>query len=209
MGAIGVACVAAAATVEDELMAELGPVVLRDEFHEVLLDLFGIGFAREAEAVGEAAYVGVHDDADVDVEGVAEDDVGGLAADPVEGGEFLHCFGDIAAVVVDEFAAGGLDVLRLRAVEADAANVFSEFGGAGVRVIGSGLVFLEEFFGDDVHLFIGALGGKDGGDEEFQRVGVVQLAIGIGIDLMQHSNDLLGAGVFGGEGLARHGAQIV
>src|SRR5690349_4657796 len=68
VGAIGIPRVTAAAAMPDQPMAEHGPLFLRDKFHELRLDLLGLGLLGEAQAVGEARHVGVHDDADVHVE---------------------------------------------------------------------------------------------------------------------------------------------
>ena len=65
---------------KDEPVAEKGPRVAREEFDEVLLDADGVGEFREAEALGEAADMGVDDDAFVYLEGVSEDDIRGLAS---------------------------------------------------------------------------------------------------------------------------------
>ena len=50
VGALRVARDAYLAAVVDELVGEGDPVVLRDDLHEVLLDLFGRRILRELEA---------------------------------------------------------------------------------------------------------------------------------------------------------------
>ena len=77
--AFGLAGFADLAAVMDELVTERNPAVLRDDPHEVLLNLWSrIGFG-EREPVGDAQDVGVHDYAFGLAEANAEDDVGGLA----------------------------------------------------------------------------------------------------------------------------------
>jgi len=54
-------------------------------------------------------------------------------------------------------------------------------------------VFPEEFFRDDIHPFIRALGGKYGGDEQFQRIRVTEGTPGIWVSLVEVVQDLLNA----------------
>ncbi|MBU6210539.1 MAG: hypothetical protein KGR22_11575, partial [Planctomycetes bacterium] len=60
-------------------MAQEAPVLLRDERHQVALDLHGIIVPGQPEALGEPPDVRVDDHALVDREAVAEHHVGGLA----------------------------------------------------------------------------------------------------------------------------------
>ncbi len=54
VGAAGFAGQADLAAVVDELMRELDPAVLREDFDEVALDLYGLSMAGELEAAREA-----------------------------------------------------------------------------------------------------------------------------------------------------------
>lgn len=81
MGAVGVPGRAAAAAVEDKPVAEVGPGGAWEEFYQILFDADGILKFREAEALGEAADMGIHHDAFIFRKSVAEDDIRGLAAD--------------------------------------------------------------------------------------------------------------------------------
>src|SRR5690242_20049609 len=68
--------------VVDEQVRPHRPVVLRDDLHQILLDLHRVDeVVRQAEPIRDASDVRVYGDADVLVERVAEDDVGGLATD--------------------------------------------------------------------------------------------------------------------------------
>jgi len=209
--AVGFAGGAAAAAVPDEPVAGHGPVGGGEELHEVLLDLLRCGGGGEAEAFAEAGNVGVDDEANIDAVAISKDDVGGLAADAVQGGEFVHGPRHVASVLVDEGAAAGLDVLRLVPIEADAADVGLELFEGRVGVVGGGPVLLEEVGGDHVDLPVGALRREDRGDEQFERIRVVQLAVGIGVGLakdLRELGDAFGAacGGFTGHGWKDGGA---
>lgn len=177
------------AVVDEEVRPE-GPLVLRDDLGEVVLDLDGVGgVLGEAEAVGEARDVRVDGDALVDSEGVSEDDVGGLSADAGEGVEGFHGLGDLAAVVGDEGLGHGDDGLGLVAVEAGGLDVPLELGLGDLGVGCDVGVLLEEGFGDDVDADVGALCGEDGGDEELERAGEVQRALCVGVGGLEEGED--------------------
>ncbi len=177
----------------DEEMTEQGPLGSRQQFDEGEFDFFGGFFTREAESQGEARDMRVHHDAVVKAKGVAEDDVGGFAADAVEGDELLKGLRDFPAVEFEELVAGGLDIAGFVAVEADAFYFRFKNGRVGVGVIGGGAIFLEKGCGDDIDLFVVTLGGKDGGDEQFERVAIVEFAMGVGISLFQGGEDFFEA----------------
>ena len=61
--AAGFAGDADGAAVQDELVAEVDPVIFRDDLHQILLDFFRLGVEGELEAAREAQHVGVDDDA--------------------------------------------------------------------------------------------------------------------------------------------------
>ncbi len=67
-----------------------------------------------------------------------------------------------------------------------------------------GGVFFEEGWGDEVDADIGALGGEDGGDEEFEGVAVIEGAFGVGVEALEFGDDLGGAGDFLREGFTGH-----
>jgi len=163
-------------------VAEEGPGVAGEEFDEVLFDADGVAEGGEAEALGEAADMGIDDDAFIFLEGVSEDDIGGFASGTGEVGEGFEGGWHFAAVLREECGTHGSDVFGFVAIEAGGADEGFEFLLRDGGVIGSGAAAREEVFGDDINPFIGALGGEDGGDEEFECVRVVELAVGVGVD---------------------------
>jgi hypothetical protein len=64
----------------DQLMGKFYPALLGHQVHQVELNFYRVLLAREPQALGDPAYMGVHHQAR-DAEGVAQDDVGRLAAD--------------------------------------------------------------------------------------------------------------------------------
>jgi hypothetical protein len=102
---------------QDQVVTEHGPILLRDDRHEVVLDLHRVFMLGQAHAARQPADVCIHRDARY-AEGIAQDDVGRFAADPWQDNQVVQAVGDRAAVVLDESLAAGLDVARLVAEEA-------------------------------------------------------------------------------------------
>ena len=167
---------------EDEPVAEEGPGVAGEEFDEVLFDADGVAEDGEAEALGEAADMGIDDDAFIFLEGVSEDDIGGFASGAGKVGEGFEGGWHFAAVLGKEGGTHGSDIFGFVAVEAGGADEGFEFLLRDGGVVGRSAAAREEVFGDDIDPFIGALGGEDGGDEEFERVRMVEFAVGVGVD---------------------------
>jgi len=93
--------------------------------------------------MGQPRDVRVHDHAGVDAERIAQNDIGGFASDAVEVRQFLHRARHLAVVLPDQFAATGLDVLRLVPKKARRPDGLLEFGERGVRVVRGRAVFLK------------------------------------------------------------------
>ena len=60
-------------------MTERNPAILRDDLHQVLLDLFRRVLLRELQPVRDAKHVRIDDDAARDAKGGAQDHIGSLA----------------------------------------------------------------------------------------------------------------------------------
>lgn len=124
----------------------------------------------------------IDDDAFVFIEGVSEDNIRGLASRAGKCGEGFKGGWDFAAVLGDEGGAHGADVFCLVAVEAGRADDGLEILLGNGGVIDCGAATLEEVFCDYVDPLVSALRGEDGSDEELERVRVVELAVGIGVN---------------------------
>jgi hypothetical protein len=152
----------------DEPMAEQGPEVAVQKLHEILFDACGIVMAGQVQTLSEARDMGIDDDAVLDMKGVAENDIGGLASNAVQVEQGIHGGWHLAIMALDQFAAGGLDMAGFGAEKPETANILFELLNGGLGVIGGRPVFPEKDRGDKIDLFIGALRGEDGGDEEFE-----------------------------------------
>lgn len=174
-----------AAAMPDELMGKKNPAILGNDFHQVLLDLFGIGILCQIKTLGKALDVRIDDDAGGDAEGRTENDVCGLARDAGKGKQFVHGLRDFAVEFPDDFFAGADDGFRFVAEKPRGANVIFELGGIRIgKILGRG-IFREESLCDDIHALVRALRGKDCGDQQMKRAVVMQFACRCRISLIK------------------------
>ncbi len=194
-------------------MAGEDPFLAREESIQVGLDLDRVGVARPAEPAGQAADVRVDDDAVGRAEGVSEDDVRGLPADPGKRVKRFHRPRDEPAVRLDDRPAGAPDRFRLGVEEAGGSDQLLQLASRpGHR--GGGREAAEERRRDAVHARVGALRGEDRRDQELERVGMVERAVGPGVGLVQAGEDVGGgrgtrlrAGGHGGRRIPPRGAR--
>jgi len=107
-------------------------------------------------------------------------------------------------VTLDQLAAAILDVPRLAAEKTGGLDEPLQFGARRVREIRRRAVFFEQIRRDDIDALVSALGGKDHGDEQLERVGVSQLAMRFGIGLLEAGDDFFQSRGFGMSGFAWH-----
>lgn len=168
----------------NEKVAGADPVVGREQSAKFDFDADGIPGDRPAETLRQAGNVGI-DDHRRDLEGGAEDDVGGLAADAGEGGQRRQGGWNFAVVALDQPLGAADEVAGFNMIKTggtdqcfDLAEICLAEGGS-IRVAG------KEAGGDEVDAQVSALGGKDGGDEEFKGGAMCQGALGTRIKLCQ------------------------
>ncbi len=97
----------------DQPVAEPGPLWSGYQFLEILLNSDGIGLRGELQAIRQTSDMGIHDDSEIEVEGIAQHDIGGLSSDSRKGHQRIHIRGNDSAVESNQLDAGGLDVLCL------------------------------------------------------------------------------------------------
>src|SRR5665213_379211 len=207
--AVGLARVAAAAAVPDEPVAEQRPVRLRHQHHQFLLQFYRVRSLRQPKTIGKPRDMSVHDHADIDAEGVSEHDVGRLAPDAGERMQFIHRARDFAVEFFHQRGAAGSDVFRLVAEKTGGLDDLFNFREWRVRKILGTAVFFEKFRRDDVHALVRALRGQNRGDEQLQRIGKVQFAVGVWISPLERGDDFHRAILSGGGGFAWHRNDFV
>ena len=124
------ACDADAATMIDQEVRQESPLVLRNNFHQIALDLVRVLLRSQAQELREARHVRVDDDA-WNAKSVPEDDVGGLAANARQLHQAFQIGRHLAAMAHDE---------RLRTAD-DVARLVVEEAGAGIALPRSDIGF--------------------------------------------------------------------
>ena len=162
--------------------------------------LHWIVLISEAQLAGDAPDVGVDDHAVRGVPDFAQDDVGGFAADAGDFDEQLHGVGHFAVVLGEDFDGSALEGFGFVAVKTCAVDGFFDLFDGGVGEVLLGWELGEEAWGYFVDSGVGALGGQDGGYQEFPGVGVEEAAFGIGEFFVENGEDLFGFFAAGGEG---------
>ena len=113
-------------------MGKFYPALLGHQGHQVELNLYRVLLAREPQALGDPADVGVHHDAR-DAEGVAQDDVGRLAADPRQFYQVIQGSRHLAAELRHQGLADGLEALGLLMVKAGGVDGLLQVRKVGAR----------------------------------------------------------------------------
>lgn len=72
-------------------------------------------------------------------------------------------------------------------------NILFQFRLRDFQVIGRAAVFSEEIGGDDIDSGVGALGGQNCRDEQFERVRMLESAVCVGISFAKAFDDLAGS----------------
>jgi hypothetical protein len=179
--------------VQDERDGREDPLRAREERHQVALDPDRILVPRQAEAAGDPMDMRVHDDTRCEAVGAAEDHVGGLAPDAGQARELFHGPRHLAAVLVHERPARPEEGPGLGAEKAGGPDQALQPLRVGIgerRGIGIGA---EEIGCDFVHTGVGALGRKNGCDEQLERRAVVELDVRVGTGSFQGAEKPAGA----------------
>ena len=148
--------------------------------------------------------MGVDHDPFGQVEGVAQNHICGFTADSRQPVKSLHGAGNLSPMIGHQGGGAGAQRAGFGSIEPGGVDHplqlrLGDAGeGGGVRAAG------KEGGGDLVHPLIGALGGKDGGDEELEGRGEMKRAVGVGIGTLEGAEDLVGPAPEGGGGF--HGA---
>ena len=185
-------------SVPDHPMRHLRPVLAREYLHEIALDLHRVGLRRPPEAPGQPTQVGVDGDAG-NTEGVPQHDVGRLAADSGKGHQIRQPRGNLTAEAITHSLPDALQSLGLLPEESRGSDQGLQLLPIGARVVGGGVVALEQRRRHLVHALVSALGAEHRGDEEFDRCPKVQFTVRIRVGLPQDLHHAAGSASEGRE----------
>ena len=131
----------------------------------------------------------IHHDAAGNAVSRAEHHVGRFPRDARQRQHFVHGARYLPTEFVDNGFARAHDGFGFVAKEAGRPNLFLQFSGRGIGKIFGLRIFLVEFLGHLIHAHVGALCGKNRGNQELKRVVVRQFAASRGIGLIELRQD--------------------
>jgi Rho termination factor, N-terminal domain len=182
-------------------MTEAYPLLFRYEGCEIEFNFVGVGVLRQSESLREAHDMGVNTDGLLP-EGVAEDDVRGFSADAGKSQEVVDPVRHLAAEALHQFLTAILNRFGFVAVEIYLANLLLKSRQGRLSVVVGFAISLEKSDGDLPNQVIPGLGRQDERDKEFERIGEIEIELGVGVGLFQPLDDLLDAS------LSRSGPRV-
>ena len=188
----GFAGIADGTAVENDAVAEGRGGLGRENFAKFPLDFFRLlQVVNQAETVGNADTVGIHNGAAGDMEHVAEDQVGGLAADAGKGGKLLHGGRDLTVMLLQQDFGTRHNIPGLGMIKAAGMDILLYLGDIGCSEIFQRGITCEEGRGDLIDTLIRALGGKANGEEELVGFGIIEGAVGLRIFREEEADDFI------------------
>ncbi len=177
---------------KDEQVRQQRPILLREEGHQHLLNLYRVGLTGKAQPNAEPADMSVDNDAFIDAESVAEYDIGGLSSDSWKFDERVHRLRYLSLMAFHDRGGHPEKALRLVAEKTGALDQLLENLRISRSQGSSGRECPEQPGGDHVDAFIGALRAQDSCDEQLERGIEIELAVGVGILPLEAGQNLGG-----------------
>ena len=160
----GFAGIADGTAVENDAVAEGGRGLGRENFAKLPLNFFRLlQVVHQAEAVGDADAVGIHNGAAGDMEHIAEDQVGGLAPDAGESGKFFHGGRDLTVMLFQQDFGTRHNIPGFGMIEAAGMDILLHLGDIGYGEIFQSGIAGKEGRSDLIDALIRTLGGETNG----------------------------------------------
>lgn len=170
-------------------MTEANPLLFRNQHRQVEFDLVRIGLFRKSQALRKAHDVGIDADSLL-AKGVTKNNVGGFPADARETQEIVQVIGHLSTKTLNQLIAAVVDRARFVAVKVDPTKFFLQLLNGRSSVVFGGSIFLKEIDGDLIHKVVPRLRRQDQSNEQFKRIAEVEVEFGVGVDLLEPSDDL-------------------
>ena len=131
-------------------------------------------------------------DADgLSAEGVAKKDVGGFSSDAGKGQEIVQLSRHLALKAADEFRAAVLDSPALDTIEVNPADIRAELLRRSRGIVFGMPILSKERGRNLIDEIVSGLSGHDEGNQEFQRVGKVEIELGVRVGAVELADDFL------------------
>jgi len=117
--------------------------------------------------------VSIYDNAAIDIESVAQHHVCGFATYSAKLPQGFHRARNLAAMPFNQGLASGFDAFGFIAKKTGGLDGLFQFRRRSLRVGLGGRVPFEQVRSDEIHALVGALGRKNRGNQQFERVRVI------------------------------------
>ena len=169
----------------DDLVRELNPFILRQNLCEVLLDLDWICVLGQVQSRCDSLDVRIDDDTRSDAEARTEHDVGSLTGGSGDGEQLLHILRNLSTEIGKYLASGSDEALRFIVEKSGGADVGCQFFLRDSRERLHRWILSKQPGRNLVDAFVSALRGKNGGDEKFPRIGMMESAGDVAVYLVE------------------------
>jgi hypothetical protein len=179
-------------SMQNDAKTELAPLRRRQKPAQFSFDLHRVFFRRKAEATGEAANVGINGQPRK-VERHTAHHIRRFATNTGQRGEILHRPGHLAIKGVNKPGRHCFETVGLGVKKPGRTNQFLKLSLISGREIDRLRIPDEQCRSDLIDLLVRALGRKNGGHQQLKRVGVIELTLGVGIQLGEERTKCRGA----------------
>ncbi len=104
----------------------MGPLFLRNDFHQIELNLDGVIILRQTNSLAHPAHVSIDRDAG-DSEGIPQNDIRRFSSHPGKGHQIFEGFLDFPPKSLHQFLAAFLDRFGFISVESGRSNLLLQF----------------------------------------------------------------------------------
>ena len=174
-------------------MTKARALAFRNKEQQVRLDLVRVGLTRQTQSLRQTQDVGVDSDR-LPAESIAEQNVGGLPPHARQGQEIVEPVWNSTFEARDDRRAAALDQFCLVAVKIDFPDIVLQLPFRRPRVVARATILLKETPRDLIDKIIPRLGRENQSNQEFQRIGELEIEFRVGMGSVQDLNDLAGPG---------------
>ena len=188
--AVRFARVADGASVKNQTVTEVGPLLRRETGGDLPFDghWIGIGMppvAAPTQPSGHAHHMSVYRKAG-NMEGIAQHHIRGFPPHAGQAGQLIHGARHFAVEATGQHLSQSQQMLGLRAVEPKRANNAFHVLGIGAGQIRTARISGKQFGRDRIDPFVSGLSAEHSGDQQLQRGFEMQRAFGLGVGAAQY-----------------------
>lgn len=170
----------------DQKMAEVDPISFGQQRHQIALDFDWVFFLGQAQTATESRHMRIDDNAGRQAVSRAKYDVCRFSSNARQRDQGVQILGNFAAVMRSNRRTTGADVLGFIPKKASASNQSLKFHNIRGGILGGRPILGEQGRSDEVNPLVGTLSRENGGNQQFQRIAVLQSTNGVRVGRPKH-----------------------